>query len=262
MRTYGSDGAFRVEARTGRGLCAVAARPLAAGDLILEEDALSTVTWRPGTCRLWSWLQEAADGRDPKLVPACSAAHFAQHWCALRSLQSDNLAKLLTKWAGVDSPPRTLRTVYSRAAAERLVPWHSELVKDYPTLVRVWDLNSFAVDETAHDDGGEYRRALFDFGSRFNHSCRPNATARARSCGDESEAQLRIVAGRDLQEGEEIEISYLAEGLSGECRRQRLREKWGFECSCAMCAEDCAAASEDDDGPTMAEMMQRLEAEE
>jgi hypothetical protein len=65
-----------------------------------------------------------------------------------------------------------------------------------------------------------------------NHSCAPNA----RVSGDE-EGRMRLVALRDLKEGEEVFISYI--DLKGEPstaeRREFLRLKYWFDCHCSRC---------------------------
>lgn len=77
--------------------------------------------------------------------------------------------------------------------------------------------------------------------ARINHDCRANAYRRLpgnRLIGS-------VVAHRDIAEGEEITISYLPPGLSHQ-RRSKMLERWGFECSCAICTAPAEEFAESD----------------
>ncbi|KAI0518067.1 hypothetical protein F5B22DRAFT_635548 [Xylaria bambusicola] len=75
--------------------------------------------------------------------------------------------------------------------------------------------------------GGIYLTACF-----INHSCIPNA----HNNWNEAAQYETIHATRDILVGEEILISYAAEG-SSQTRQQRLRESFGFQCSCELCSQ-------------------------
>jgi hypothetical protein len=93
--------------------------------------------------------------------------------------------------------------------------------------------------EAAHNMGF----GLFALGSRFNHSCAPNAQfvptvapVRGRC------VVLSTVGGDGLKGGAEARISYVDTTLPFEARRQALAH-YDFECDCARCAVDAAAAT-------------------
>jgi len=72
--------------------------------------------------------------------------------------------------------------------------------------------------------------AVYQTISRFNHSCYPNAVF----CDHE----VRSI--RDIKEGDEITISYLAQSkLRSYSERQReLQQGFGFTCTCRLCAAE------------------------
>ncbi|ORX97799.1 hypothetical protein BCR34DRAFT_607141 [Clohesyomyces aquaticus] len=92
--------------------------------------------------------------------------------------------------------------------------------------------NSFGI-RSLEDEGSEF----FGYGcwpaaSYFNHSCSPNVE------------KLRVGrtwefrAGKDIEEGEEVCITYLSgeeRKLSRGKRMGTLRKNWGFECQCERC---------------------------
>ncbi|KAK5626107.1 hypothetical protein RRF57_001822 [Xylaria bambusicola] len=75
--------------------------------------------------------------------------------------------------------------------------------------------------------GGIYPTACL-----INHSCIPNA----HNNWNEATQHETIHATRDILVGEEIFISYVIEG-SWQTRQQRLRNSFGFQCSCELCSE-------------------------
>lgn len=94
-----------------------------------------------------------------------------------------------------------------------------------------------ATNATANSDG---RRALYSTLSMVNHSCAPNAAWRTADAA--TGLKELVCIARSLPAGDEVCITYLAErdlftlGYAG--RRQRLRERRGFDCLCERC---CAA---------------------
>ena len=84
--------------------------------------------------------------------------------------------------------------------------------------------------------------AVYALYSRINHSCEPNVRVDLTADG-----ALSVVALRDLQVGEEVLDSYLAEmmthgkGANAAVRlemRRHLAERWRFECACALCERE------------------------
>ncbi|XWX00673.1 hypothetical protein V2A60_008774 [Cordyceps javanica] len=72
---------------------------------------------------------------------------------------------------------------------------------------------------------------LFLQASRINHSCRHNA----QNTWNERLNKITIHGFRDIEEGEEITISYLSESSKYADRQIRLESAFGFRCSCELC---------------------------
>ncbi|XP_018327874.1 SET and MYND domain-containing protein 5 [Agrilus planipennis] len=106
--------------------------------------------------------------------------------------------------------------------------------------------------------------ALFSMQSSANHSCDPNAEPNYLH----NNSRLSLVALKDIQEGDEICISYLDEcnlSRSRHSRHKMLKENYLFVCCCPKCKEqvedpDVTSSEEeeedhddDDDGEDMSE---------
>ncbi|KAI0114404.1 hypothetical protein GGR51DRAFT_443269 [Nemania sp. FL0031] len=79
--------------------------------------------------------------------------------------------------------------------------------------------------------GGDSHMALYPEVSRINHACKPNAFVRFSP----TSFDVKVVAFRDIEIGEEISISYIPMNHPRE-KRQRDLLRWGFECKCSLCA--------------------------
>ena len=78
-------------------------------------------------------------------------------------------------------------------------------------------------------------RCLFLCLSLINHSCDPNSFWTGSL---NNPRQLELRAAKDIQKGEEVTVNYiLVEGRFSDrpTRQDRLREGWGFYCSCSLC---------------------------
>ncbi|KAF2996272.1 hypothetical protein E8E13_004811 [Curvularia kusanoi] len=95
--------------------------------------------------------------------------------------------------------------------------------------------NSFGI-RSLDDEGSEF----FGYGcwpsaSYFNHSCGPNVEKVRNG------RVWEFRAGRDVEEGEELSITYLSgeeRRLGREKRMHTLRRNWGFDCACHRCREE------------------------
>jgi len=67
------------------------------------------------------------------------------------------------------------------------------------------------------------------FAAMLNHNCEPNVTWNCNG------RELNIVSTRDIQEGEELLMSYIEDR---EMRKEKLLAWWGIDCECKMCTED------------------------
>ncbi|KAJ8127172.1 hypothetical protein O1611_g6465 [Lasiodiplodia mahajangana] len=79
--------------------------------------------------------------------------------------------------------------------------------------------------------GGDSHMALYPEVARINHGCKPNAFVRFSP----TSFDVKVVAFRDIEIGEEITISYIPLNHPREKRQRDLR-RWGFECKCSLCA--------------------------
>ena len=77
---------------------------------------------------------------------------------------------------------------------------------------------------------GEESVGLFPKMARINHSCRPNAG----NWWSETREKRIIFATRDIQEGEEITVSYIPL-LKTTADRQTRLQQYGFACDCIAC---------------------------
>ncbi|KAK4229186.1 SET domain-containing protein 5, partial [Podospora fimiseda] len=78
--------------------------------------------------------------------------------------------------------------------------------------------------------GGRQHMAVYTVVSRINHGCKPNAYTRFIP----EHLQVSVAAIREIEEGEEITISYLTLGKTSDERKEALKQ-WGFECTCDLC---------------------------
>lgn len=89
---------------------------------------------------------------------------------------------------------------------------------------------------------GAHQGGLFLEASRINHSCRHNA----QNTWNANIERLTIYAFCDIEEGQEITISYLG-GTSDYAERQRdLKKKFKFDCKCELCSLPPAQREESD----------------
>ena len=77
--------------------------------------------------------------------------------------------------------------------------------------------------------------ALYIYGSKMNHSCKPNVvyTSQRRGNGVGS-----FVAKSTIQAGDQLFISYIDQYRSTPMRQHELMENYVFKCSCDLCTRD------------------------
>ena len=78
-------------------------------------------------------------------------------------------------------------------------------------------------------------QGIYAVGCLFNHSCKPNLQVMYAESDDET---LYVTALRDIEEGEELCISYIDENMHYYERHQQLFEHYLFTCTCEKCLED------------------------
>ena len=77
----------------------------------------------------------------------------------------------------------------------------------------------------------------------MNHNCEPNVTLLKEESEEERDGRVVARLSRDVAHGDELCNAYVDVGLPLRRRRRELRE-YGFECMCARCLREAAAAAE------------------
>ena len=204
-----------------------------AGCIVLRENAAATTRGDESDARrtidevaLASQAELPAGNERDAAVRAAAAIAKDVDWdvCRLcaRSLALD-LAQMEDHLHDIDEDERrrshVAASVLSRACS----------TSDIEALQRLYlklRFNAFPID------GG---LALFRNASALNHDCAPNASL--SFC----QGQLSVVLGRDLKEGTEVRISYLAPRAllaPAKARRAALHAGFLFRCGCARCTSD------------------------
>lgn len=100
------------------------------------------------------------------------------------------------------------------------------------TITSMWSIttklmrNCFNLNE-------EYT-ALYYTPSFINHSCIPNCNQQLV----EEDLRMRVIALRDIKQGEEISISYMdTSKQQKDIRRKNIKEKFNFDCQCLDCTQ-------------------------
>ena len=84
---------------------------------------------------------------------------------------------------------------------------------------------------------------LFPLQATLNHSCEPNVSLLKATGDEESDGRIVARTTRDVAAGDELCNPYVDVTLPLRRRRRELRE-YGFECDCARCVRELAAANE------------------
>ncbi|KAF5241669.1 hypothetical protein FAUST_3743 [Fusarium austroamericanum] len=84
--------------------------------------------------------------------------------------------------------------------------------------------------------------AVFLTTSRINHSCKPNAQNR----WNQDLGKVTIHAVEDIEQGQEITITYLGNPEVYEERQKKLKNAFGFDCCCRLCSLSPAERDLDD----------------
>ena len=124
--------------------------------------------------------------------------------------------------AGV--PPDRVKDVFPLRVAMRLLGLEAMNAYGIPAPVT-----------GTYDDRRIRGTAIYYQSSRINHECLPNV---ARCDDFDKDTFMRFVMLHDLPAGEEITQSYFPLGLSFVERQSRLREQYGFVCTCPRCVEE------------------------
>lgn len=102
-------------------------------------------------------------------------------------------------------------------------------------MVQADNHNAFGIRSGGEDSEEYMGYAVYPSASYFNHSCRPSLNKRRIG------RQWIFTAGRDITAGGECCISYLGgdeKDMDVADRQKRLKDVWGFDCSCERCTND------------------------
>ncbi|KAI8958663.1 SET domain-containing protein [Daldinia sp. FL1419] len=150
---------------------------------------------------------------------------------AIQSLGKKVISELLIR--AVDNLPTRHRESLLKLST------HSS-TKDYgDKLYKILQTNSF---RTGYHDGVNPFYSLFTEVSRLNHDCRPTCAYYF----DHRDFHHKVLAVRDVEEGEELTIAYYDPLQSHSTRQEKLRKEWGFQCSCQRCSANATAIAESD----------------
>ena len=155
-------------------------------------------------------------------------------YCRLASIAALNGFEITTQ-----SPFATYYTSLMRAAGGRGSERHQQYMKEVALTLGSQDGTlQRGMDAAVAKMVAVRLAALFPLTARINHSCEPCAEVKSEVFVD---AHIDVVATRDIEEGEEITISYInigrSEGRKDRHRRMKeLRSRYLFECQCSRCA--------------------------
>lgn len=108
-------------------------------------------------------------------------------------------------------------------------------------VIGIYDANSFEV-------------GIFFLPSRINHSCIPNVHYEFNPILQRG----TFHAIHDIEEGEELLISYINGGSRLRAQRQPKLDMWGFVCKCAACQDDNEGRKREERRKEMFELDQKL----
>ncbi|KAJ4303603.1 SET domain-containing protein 5 [Kalmusia sp. IMI 367209] len=127
-----------------------------------------------------------------------------------------------------------VRAEYNRLSKaeqhEVLALTYSVLPSDIEKYGNNLDILGLIFRNNAYDTGSEI--GLFPKIARINHSCRPNAAY----YWNEKLKKRFVYATREIEEGEEISVSFISLLLPREERRTKLA-RYGFVCTCPACSQ-------------------------
>ncbi|TRM67859.1 hypothetical protein BD626DRAFT_107195 [Schizophyllum amplum] len=83
---------------------------------------------------------------------------------------------------------------------------------------------------TSHQIGS----AFYTVSSYLSHSCTPSA----RPSFDGGNAELHLIATRDIAQGEELSVAFVDVAQPADVRRAELQAGWKFGCTCEKCTEE------------------------
>jgi hypothetical protein len=215
------NGTIRVCAVPGKGHGIIAARPIAAGALVLEEAPLVRVSKNTQT-------------REMKEHPM--VGQLMQRVYALASEGKFDPRDFDTWPAEVCEILERVLDIQAEMAYGRLDP---------RTQSRWLSLEDSVSGDGRKTPGGVLRTngfddrhgcaTMYEVLARVNHSCEPNAE---RIAGPLEGSVVRVVTLADIPAEAEVLVSYIDHTAPLRVRRKHLRQQYKFTCECPRCARE------------------------
>lgn len=199
-----SPAGFTIKTTEGRGLGIYATRTIRAGERILEERPLLAAIQTNGESNLDAVLS------------------------IYRSLSVEKQQAYLSLHPAPDLKQLLLDHCMQQSDDHEL----ADLVA---TITAILKTNSFTFGRPRPN--GRSLSVVFNLGSRFNHSCTPNAIYSYNT----TTWLGAWHALRDIAEGEEMVISYIGNNLKPTALRQMQLDHYEFTCACSCCGDDASA---------------------
>ncbi|KAF9044246.1 hypothetical protein BJ165DRAFT_1528805 [Panaeolus papilionaceus] len=178
----------------------------------------------PNGAGFWEDFIQLQDNELPFLVtkPYLLASHikiyrFIRHLC-FQLKRTKNVSS-------ESQLPRKQLEMFVKTSA----PVRALLSRDPGNIFGIWDMAPEGEESEMLGWGA------FTFASYFNHGCAPNVKKRRER------QKLVFYTLRDVQEGEELCISYTDETVPVKERQAVLERNWFFRCSCAKCGDEGSA---------------------
>jgi len=208
---------------TGKGLGVLAARAVEEGERIIEEAPLLTLT-PDGEGRY--------DGKYASEMEREEARSLLATLCVAGVGTADGAGARAGARVGAGEDGTEARRAHDDAS--HLGRAHD----DASHLGRVIEANAIVIEPSA-EPGREIRFSVVCLMiSRLNHKCSPSCNAEFR--WNTRLGKGTVYALRPIAPGEEICFDYGVGKLRSRADRQKvLREKFGFECCCERCREEC-----------------------
>ena len=221
----------RIDPSGLKGFCCYSLRPIAKGEVFFREEPL--LTWQPSAASPMEALAAALG--TGALGSAGLALKKKQAVTAWQRSSMDVQRQCLSLQTAPCPTSGAALATQIKAASDPLLAGFGAV----PKASEVEAVVGACVVNCYHFEPGE-TEALFLKGSRFEHSCAPNASFLPQQI-EESLLVGSWRALRLIEEGEAVAVSYLLpEELRWSCsaRRDALRQRFGFHCACARCCTE------------------------
>ncbi|ASK79139.1 hypothetical protein CF386_08705 [Paraphotobacterium marinum] len=113
-------------------------------------------------------------------------------------------------------------------------------------LIEIWEIvcaHHIKVILLQYNEVKKIRLQLSKYINKGNHSCDPNTIVKSHlnSSEDFNSKTVKLIASKDINEGDEITFSYIDEHFSNydfNTRQQTLQSSCGFSCQCSKCESE------------------------